>query len=94
MGIRELLGIRSARDKPKNNYGSSALSFLFGSSTSGKAVNERSAMQTTAVYSCVRILSETLASLPLQVYRYTDAGKKRSMTIRYIFFCMISQIRK
>ena len=32
--------------------------FLFGGSTSGKRVNERSAMQMTAVYSCVRILSE------------------------------------
>jgi len=77
MGIRELLGIRSARDKPQNNYGNSALSFLFGSSTSGKAVNERTAMETTAVYSCVRILSETFASLPLHIYRYCDAGKEK-----------------
>lgn len=34
-------------------------------------------MQTTAVYSCVRILSEALASLPLHVYRYTSTGKER-----------------
>jgi len=33
-------------------------------------------MQTTAVYSCVRILSEAIASLPLNVYRYTDGGKE------------------
>lgn len=32
-----------------------------------KNVNERSAMQMTAVYSCVRILSEAVASLPLHV---------------------------
>lgn len=77
MGIRSFLGVRSARDKPQNNYGSSALSFLFGNSTSGKSVNERTAMQTTAVYACVRILSETVASLPLQMYRYTHGGKEK-----------------
>jgi HK97 family phage portal protein len=33
-------------------------------------------MQMTAVYSCVRILSETLAGLPLHVYRYNDSGGK------------------
>ena len=40
-------------------------------------MNERTAMQTTAVYSCVRILSEAVASLPIHVYRYTDTGKER-----------------
>ena len=34
-----------------------------GGSTAGKHVNERSAMQMTAVYSCVRILSEAVAGL-------------------------------
>ena len=34
-------------------------------------------MQTTAVYACVRILAETLAALPLQLYRYTPGGKER-----------------
>lgn len=77
MGIRDLLGIRSARDKPQNSYSSSAYSFLFGRTTSGKSVNERTAMQTTAVYSCVRILAEAVASLPLHIYCYTDAGKER-----------------
>ena len=47
-----------------------------GTSTSGKRVNERSAMQMTAVYSCVRILSEAIASLPLNVYRYNEDGGK------------------
>lgn len=34
------------------------------------------AMQTTAVYACVRILSEAIASLPIHVYRYKDGGKE------------------
>lgn len=77
MGIRGLLGIRGARDKPKNSYGGAEYSFVFGRSSSGKPVNERTAMRTTAVYSCVRILSEAIASLPIHMYRYTDSGKTK-----------------
>lgn len=65
------------RDKPKDYYIGSDFRYLFGPSTSGKHVNEFTAMQTTAVYACVRILSETLAALPLQLYRYTPTGKER-----------------
>ncbi|MCX7749171.1 MAG: phage portal protein [Clostridia bacterium] len=68
-----------ARDKPKNSLLGSAYSFFFGSTSSGKAVNERTAMQTTSVYACVRILAETLASLPLHIYKYTDRGKDKAI---------------
>ena len=34
-------------------------------------------MQTTAVYACVRILAEAIASLPLHVYEYQDDGGKK-----------------
>lgn len=68
-----------ARDKPKNSHLGSVYSFFFGSTSSGKAVNERTAMQTTAVYACVRILAETLASLPLHIYKYTDRGKDKAI---------------
>lgn len=72
-----LSGLFRSRDKPKNLLGG-GLSFLFGSTTSGKAVNEYTAMQTTAVYACVRILAEAVAGLPLHVYRYkADGGKER-----------------
>jgi len=62
-----------ARDKPKNRLGG-GYSFFFGNSAAGKIVNERTAMQTSAVYACVRILAETVASLPLHVYRYNEDG--------------------
>ena len=65
-----------SRDKPKDGLNGSGYSFLFGSTASGKAVNERSAMQMTAVYACVRILSEAVASLPLHMYFYNDTGGK------------------
>ena len=35
-------------------------------------------MQTTAVYDCVRILVETIVSLPLHTYRYTETGKEKA----------------
>jgi phage portal protein BeeE len=57
-----------SRAEPKNSLFSSTYSFFFGSTSSGKTVNERTAMQTTAVYACVRILAETIASLPLHTY--------------------------
>jgi HK97 family phage portal protein len=66
-----------ARDKPKNDPGRTA-EFLFGQSLSGKAVNERTAMQTSVVYACVRIISETIASLPFHTYRTTEAGKEKA----------------
>lgn len=62
--------------EPTDYVQGTTYSFLFGNTTSGKTVNEFTAMQTTAVYSCVRILSEALASLPLHVYRYRDDGGK------------------
>jgi HK97 family phage portal protein len=71
-----------SRDKPANGYRPAnrlggAFSFFFGGTTSGKAVNERTAMQTTAVYACVRILAESVAGLPIHIYQYQDDSKKK-----------------
>lgn len=74
MGI--FTGLFHTRDKPSNSTSGSAFSFFLGGSSSGKSVNERNAMQMTAVYSCVRILAEAVAGLPLHLYRYTDKGGK------------------
>ena len=71
-----LTGLFKSRDKPQNRTPGSSYAFFLGGSTSGKAVTERSAMQMTAVYSCVRILSEAVAGLPLHLYRYTPDGSK------------------
>lgn len=68
-----------SRASPNNSLFGSTYSFFFGSTTSGKAVNESTAMQTTAVYACVRILAETIASLPLHLYKYTENGKEKAL---------------
>ena len=77
MGIKSLFGFGQARDQPVDKAADAGYSFLFGRTTSGKPVNERTAMQTTAVYACVRILAEAVASLPLHVYEYQDDGGKK-----------------
>ena len=77
MGIKSLFGFGQARDKPVDKAADAGYSFLFGRTTSGKPVNERTAMQTTAVYACVRILAEAVASLPLHVCEYQDDGGKK-----------------
>lgn len=83
-----LSGIFKARDKPVNSTSGSAFSFFMGGSLAGKRVNERTSMQMTAVYSCVRILSEAVASLPLHVYRYTESGSKEKATDHPLYFLL------
>ena len=78
MGI--ISGLFHSRDKPTNATSGSAYRFFLGGTTSGKAVTERSAMQMTAVYSCVRILAEAIAGLPLHLYCYKeDGGKEKAL---------------
>ncbi len=78
MGI--FSGLFRSRDKPTNATPGSSYRFFLGGSTSGKAVTERSAMQMTAVYSCVRILAEAIAGLPLHLYTYKeDGGKEKAI---------------
>ena len=86
MGL--LSGLFRSRDAPKDSTAGSAYRFFMGSSSSGKQVNERSAMQMTAVYSCVRILSEAVAGLPLHFYRYTDDGSKEKAIDHPLYFVL------
>ena len=76
-GIMSIFSIFKSRDKPRNSTVGQSFAFYLGQSTAGKSVNERSAMQMTAVYACVRILSEAIAGLPLHLYRYDDDGSKK-----------------
>ena len=48
-------------------------------STSGTIVNERSALGLSAVYACVKVLSETIASLPLHVYQKKGTSKQMAL---------------
>lgn len=63
----------------KSGDGQGWRSFIGGSkSVSGVNVNELNALRANAVYACVRVLSETIASVPLPVYkRLKPRGKNR-----------------
>ena len=73
-----------ARDKPGKRASpkdavSAAPTFYFGSSISGKSVTARSAIQLSTVYACVRVIAETVASLPLNVFEATDKGGVKAL---------------
>lgn len=73
-----LSGLFRARDKPTDSV-SAAMSFYFGGSPAGKSVTPRSAVQISAVYACVRVIAETIAGLPLNVYEETEAGSRKAL---------------
>jgi HK97 family phage portal protein len=54
-------------------------------SISGMRVSSDAAMRLAAVYACVRILSETMASLPLVVYRPRKDGGKDRITDHWLY---------
>ena len=72
-----LFGWFRARDKPRNAI-SAAPTFFFGSSNAGKTVNPKNAVQMSTVYACVRVIAETIASLPLAVYEETETGSQKA----------------
>jgi len=81
--------IFQSRDKPVTNItNGSGYRFLFGPSTAGKNVTERSSMQMTAVYSCVRILSEAVAGLPLHLFEYDENGSKKKAIDNPMYFIL------
>lgn len=49
-----------------------------GPSRTGVYVNEETAKKFSAVFACIRVLSETLASMPIIVYRDRKVGDKSS----------------
>ena len=70
------------RRKPETeerHLGTSSNVGLFGlPSTAGVRVDETSALQLSTVYACVRIISESIASLPVHVHRKTPNGVREA----------------
>jgi len=51
----------------------------------GAGVSADTAMRLSAVYACVRVLSEGVAALPLKLYRRRDDGGKELATEHYLY---------
>jgi len=52
---------------------------LTAQTTAGVSVSESNALKMTAVWACVRVISEDVASLPLFVYERLDRGKRKAL---------------
>ncbi|EMZ5449362.1 phage portal protein [Providencia stuartii] len=52
------------------------LKALGGISSSGKTVSTDKALQLSAVWSCVRLLSESISTLPLKIYLHQEDGSR------------------
>jgi HK97 family phage portal protein len=74
---------KKAYDLLSNMLGTGGVStFVFGRPTaSGKIVSPGSAMQVTAVWTCIKIISETVGALPFGVF--AQNGEKRSPATKH-----------
>ncbi|MDR1463749.1 MAG: phage portal protein [Oscillospiraceae bacterium] len=61
------------KTQPKNAL-STTRPFFFGRANSSAVVNERTALSQAAVLACVRVISESVASLPLHLYKFQGTG--------------------
>lgn len=58
---------------------------LFAPTAAGIEVNEESAKRFSAVFACVKIISETLASIPILAYRRLPNGGKERVTKERVY---------
>ncbi|MEG2289926.1 MAG: phage portal protein [Clostridium sp.] len=69
--------IREIQDVSSSDEAGMRAIFGVNNSKSGIAVTEENSMKLSAVYACVRILSESIASLPLKIYKCGPDGSKK-----------------
>lgn len=70
--------LRAMKEGPWSVSGDGTTSwFGFETDPSGVSVTERTSLQSTAVWACVRILAETVASCPLYLYERSEKGGRR-----------------
>ena len=76
MGIISSLWQTRSLERPTTPLTGAALLAAFGGAptASGAYVSPSTAMQLTAVYACVRVISQAISTLPVHVYRERAAG--------------------
>lgn len=75
MNWRGVIKALLSREQP----GESA-AFVFPSTQAGQRVDETTALRYSAVWACVRIISETMATLPWQVFQKTKARVRQELS--------------
>lgn len=88
MSFRNLFHRRRARESPQDSLPGEVYRAYYGYTTSGKTVTEKGSLQVSAVYACVRVLSEAVASLPLHLYREEDEGNKVKAKDHPLYFLL------
>lgn len=90
------MGIFKKRDGPKETRSSQQLQDFIkgvdidfvGNCNAGVSVDELKSLQTSAVYACVKILAESVASLPLHLYKKGKNGKNEFATEHPLYTCL------
>ncbi|MDP3228389.1 MAG: phage portal protein [Acidovorax sp.] len=65
--------------------------WLGGGNWSGQSVTTRSTLQLSAAWACVRLISETLSTLPINLYRSAPDGSKAPATNHQLYHLLHSQ---
>jgi phage portal protein BeeE len=88
MGILDIFRSRESRANPLNNpavsLSSPAIwSWITGGepTAAGEEVNHFTAMQAVSVYACVRVIAESVASLPLKLYEKNNKGRLEAVDV-------------
>lgn len=66
-------------------------SWLSGGNWSGQAVNTRSALQLSAAWACVRLIAETLSTLPMSLSRTRSGGSKEPAASHSLYSLLRTQ---
>ena len=88
----KLFGLQIGRERnqrsmenPRKSINEAYDDMLVGTSTSGAMVSEDSALTFSAVWAAVRVLAESVASLPLVVYERTEDGGHKPATSHPVY---------
>lgn len=79
MGLIRRL-VSKAQNYSLDDFDRNVITRIRGGSVAGSHVNEASALRLIAVYSCVRVLAETIGTLPMDVYKSRPNGGKDKAT--------------
>lgn len=80
MGLLRTLEQRATIESPSTPLTSANLAVRFGGepTLAGVTINEHTALGIAAAFACVRVLAETVGSLPCHLYRRLERGKERA----------------
>lgn len=76
MGLFDRIFGNTKNEKRTTQYGYPASGTTLFGLGAGKKVNEKTALTFSAVYSCIRVLSESIGQLPMHVYKRESDGDR------------------